>query len=297
MSDVSSVGGKCASLGEMYQNLSSLGVSVPNGFATTAAAYREFLAHGGLGDRIWAALASLDVNDTEARGLGVAKSGGLCSLNLLLMSSERDWPPLTHRFVFLALAHQALHTTGKRIRDWIMAALMPKQLEEEVVAAYRELCGGGGDTDLDVAVRSRRGGRFCAFFLTSTPVLTFPALLPSLTPPLAMFQRAAQLRRTSPTPPLRGSRTRSSTSAAPRPSSPPSASSSPPSLTTAQSPTGSPWRSRTTPSPCPSASSGWSARTSRFPGSSSPATQSPGSGTPWSWRPRTASARTSCRAL
>ena len=45
MSDVGIVGGKSASLGEMIGNLSSAGVRVPGGFATTASAYRDFLAH------------------------------------------------------------------------------------------------------------------------------------------------------------------------------------------------------------------------------------------------------------
>ena len=64
--DVDTVGGKNASLGEMIANLSSLGVSVPGGFATTAAAYREFLAKDGLDGRINASLDDLDVDDIEA---------------------------------------------------------------------------------------------------------------------------------------------------------------------------------------------------------------------------------------
>ncbi|MCB1760433.1 MAG: phosphoenolpyruvate synthase [Gammaproteobacteria bacterium] len=66
MDDVDKVGGKNASLGEMIQNLSSLGVQVPGGFATTAEAYREFLSHEGLADRINRALAKLDVDDVRA---------------------------------------------------------------------------------------------------------------------------------------------------------------------------------------------------------------------------------------
>ncbi len=61
--DVAVVGGKNSSLGEMIANLASLGVTVPDGFATTADAYREFLAHDGLADRIRAELATLDVDD------------------------------------------------------------------------------------------------------------------------------------------------------------------------------------------------------------------------------------------
>jgi len=63
INDVERVGGKNASLGEMISNLSNLGVSVPGGFATTAHAYREFLATDGLDTRINARLDALDVDN------------------------------------------------------------------------------------------------------------------------------------------------------------------------------------------------------------------------------------------
>jgi pyruvate,water dikinase len=66
MDDVSRVGGKNASLGEMLQNLAPLGVSVPGGFATTADAYREFLEQDGLKDRIAERLHQLDITDIPA---------------------------------------------------------------------------------------------------------------------------------------------------------------------------------------------------------------------------------------
>jgi pyruvate,water dikinase len=65
-SDVPSVGGKNASLGEMISQLSAKGVRVPTGFATTADAYREFLAQNGLDAKINAALEQLNVDDTQA---------------------------------------------------------------------------------------------------------------------------------------------------------------------------------------------------------------------------------------
>jgi len=65
MHDVARVGGKNASLGEMISQLSRLGVRVPNGFATTADAYREFLAHNALAERIKAELARLNVDNVE----------------------------------------------------------------------------------------------------------------------------------------------------------------------------------------------------------------------------------------
>jgi pyruvate, water dikinase len=66
MNDVEAVGGKNASLGEMISQLAATGVRVPGGFATTAHAYREFLRHGGLGQRIQDKLATLDVDDVRA---------------------------------------------------------------------------------------------------------------------------------------------------------------------------------------------------------------------------------------
>ena len=59
MTDVESVGGKNASLGEMISQLPT-GVRVPTGFATTAHAFREFLAYDGLVDKINARLDKLD---------------------------------------------------------------------------------------------------------------------------------------------------------------------------------------------------------------------------------------------
>jgi pyruvate,water dikinase len=66
MTDVEAVGGKNASLGEMISQLAATGVRVPGGFATTAHAFRGFLAHGGLAGRIHDKLATLDVDDVRA---------------------------------------------------------------------------------------------------------------------------------------------------------------------------------------------------------------------------------------
>ncbi|WP_374246124.1 phosphoenolpyruvate synthase [Zoogloea sp.] len=70
MTDVEQVGGKNASLGEMISQLPA-SVRVPGGFATTADAYRKFLSHQGLAERISAALETLDVDDVVA----LAKNG------------------------------------------------------------------------------------------------------------------------------------------------------------------------------------------------------------------------------
>ncbi len=66
MNDVGQVGGKNASLGEMISQLARLGVRVPGGFATTADAYRHFLAESALTQKIEDVLAKLDVDDVKA---------------------------------------------------------------------------------------------------------------------------------------------------------------------------------------------------------------------------------------
>jgi pyruvate, water dikinase len=66
MTDVEVVGGKNASLGEMISQLSATGVRVPGGFATTAHAFRQFLAHGGLADKINQRLSALNTDDVKA---------------------------------------------------------------------------------------------------------------------------------------------------------------------------------------------------------------------------------------
>ena len=65
LSDLGKVGGKNSSLGEMIGNLSNLGVSVPGGYATTAAAFQQFIAQSGLARRIQDRLATLDVDNVS----------------------------------------------------------------------------------------------------------------------------------------------------------------------------------------------------------------------------------------
>jgi len=66
MTDVGKVGGKNASLGELISQLSSAGVRVPGGFATTAAAFDDFLTHNKLAERIESHLVKLNVDDVQA---------------------------------------------------------------------------------------------------------------------------------------------------------------------------------------------------------------------------------------
>ncbi|WP_114193942.1 phosphoenolpyruvate synthase [Edaphovirga cremea] len=71
MNDVDKVGGKNASLGEMITNLSELGVSVPNGFATSAQAFNDFLEQSGVNQRIYELLDETDIDDVSE----LAKAG------------------------------------------------------------------------------------------------------------------------------------------------------------------------------------------------------------------------------
>ncbi len=66
MQDIGSVGGKNASLGEMYRKLTPQGVRIPNGFATTASAYRTFLSETGLDGKIAQILSSMNVSQVES---------------------------------------------------------------------------------------------------------------------------------------------------------------------------------------------------------------------------------------
>ena len=72
LTDLAQVGGKNSSLGEMIGELAGLGVSVPGGFATTADAFKAFIAHNHLHQRIFDRLASLDVEDVPA----LTRAGG-----------------------------------------------------------------------------------------------------------------------------------------------------------------------------------------------------------------------------
>src|SRR5919106_5060286 len=66
LADLGEVGGKNASLGELIGALSAAGIRVPGGFATTAAAFHEFIESNSLGNRIGERLASLDPADVRA---------------------------------------------------------------------------------------------------------------------------------------------------------------------------------------------------------------------------------------
>lgn len=117
MTDVESVGGKNASLGEMISQLAGAGVRVPGGFATTAQAFRDFLSHaeaGGksLADRIAARLEGLDIDDVRS-----------------------------------------LAAAGAEIRQWIVDTPFQPRLESEIRAFYDRLVADS-TSEVSFAVRS-----------------------------------------------------------------------------------------------------------------------------------------------
>ncbi len=110
--DVPVVGGKNASLGEMYRTLAADGVRVPDGFATTADAYRHMLDAAGVWDELRDALGAIDPTDVASLARG-----------------------------------------GKRARELVYGAGLPKDFAAEILAGYRRLQQEYGE-DVSLAVRS-----------------------------------------------------------------------------------------------------------------------------------------------
>ena len=110
--DVPLVGGKNASLGEMYRELTHKGVQIPNGYAVTAYAYHYMLDKAGVKDQIKSVLADLDTKSMKN-----------------------------------------LYERGKKVRNIILHADLPPELEHAIKDAYGHLCKQFGE-NTDVAVRS-----------------------------------------------------------------------------------------------------------------------------------------------
>ncbi len=113
ISDVPMVGGKNASLGEMYQKLSKKGINVPYGFATTSEAYNYFMEKSGLKQQIREIFKDLN----------------------------------THKV-------QNLMERGAKVREIILNTEIPKDLEKEIIIAYKKLSSFYKRENIDVAVRS-----------------------------------------------------------------------------------------------------------------------------------------------
>src|SRR3989344_2625606 len=113
IADVGLVGGKNASLGEMYTTLVPKGIRIPNGFAITAYAYRYFIEKAGLIDFISETLKDLDTGDVKS-----------------------------------------LQKIGKLVRDKIIKAELPQELQKEIAESYHNLSSAYHMEEADTAVRS-----------------------------------------------------------------------------------------------------------------------------------------------
>ncbi len=102
LSDIPTVGGKNASLGEMIQNLGKLGVSVPGGFVVTVASYEAFIEHNNLGQKIRDIVAGLDTDDVEN-----IRRTGLAVRNLIKNGKfpEEIWKGIMARYDELSKIH------------------------------------------------------------------------------------------------------------------------------------------------------------------------------------------------
>ncbi len=127
MRDVDRVGGKNASLGEMISNLAASDVRVPGGFATTAEAYRDFLAHEGLEAKIKAALSKLNVDDVVA----LAKTG----------AEIRQWivdTPLPAKLEAEIREHYAAHATDGKGSFAVRSSATAEDMPDASFAGQQE---------------------------------------------------------------------------------------------------------------------------------------------------------------
>jgi pyruvate, water dikinase len=130
MSDVESVGGKNASLGEMITQLEHAGVRVPGGFATTASAYREFLAQAGLAQRIEGALKSLDIDDVRR----LAETGA----QIRRWIAEAPLPPGLQQEITAAYRKIASDAGGGEISFAVRSSATAEDLPDASFAGQQE---------------------------------------------------------------------------------------------------------------------------------------------------------------
>ncbi len=128
--DVPSVGGKNASLGEMYQKLKSKGIHVPNGFATTAEAYDYFLETAGLKTKIKEILKDLDTHDTR----NLMKRGKLVRQAIL----EAEMPKDLKDEIILAYKKLSKENKSKAIDVAVRSSATAEDLPDASFAGQQE---------------------------------------------------------------------------------------------------------------------------------------------------------------
>ena len=125
--DVPQVGGKNASLGEMYQKLGKKGIRIPNGFATTADAYWYF------------------IEKSKVAPFGKLRTSPKKTLKEFIKETLKD---------LNVSSIKNLKERGKKIRNAILKAELPKDFKEVITSAYEKLSQEYKVKNVDVAVRS-----------------------------------------------------------------------------------------------------------------------------------------------
>ena len=128
MNDVPRVGGKNASLGEMISNLGSLGVEVPDGFATTAHAFNEFLDQAGIRERIHQRLDRLDTDDVKELAVAGAEIRGWVI----------DSPLPDHLQQEISTAYEAMAINGKDATVAVRSSATAEDLPDASFAGQQE---------------------------------------------------------------------------------------------------------------------------------------------------------------
>jgi len=138
MNDVASIGGKGASLGEMYSSLTEKGIPIPNGFTVTVDAYAEFV----------------DSEIDSMRWSGVSEAEGLPGLRDLVMQASTLRGAIHACFEGADTSdHLEMHSRTFLARSLILKSVVPTYVEEQIEKGYSALCDEYGP-GVDVAVRS-----------------------------------------------------------------------------------------------------------------------------------------------
>ena len=128
MNDVPRVGGKNASLGEMISNLGSLGVEVPDGFATTAHAFDDFLDQAGIRERIHQRLDRLDTEDVRELALAGAEIRGWVIDSPLPDNLQQE----------ISVAYRAMSANGKEATVAVRSSATAEDLPDASFAGQQE---------------------------------------------------------------------------------------------------------------------------------------------------------------
>ncbi len=146
LKDIPVVGGKNASLGEMYSTLSKKGIIVPNGFAVTADAYRHFLSHNSLDKKIKALLKNLDSKNVKL----LSKAGS--KVRKLILGGEMPWDIM--REIHSAYRELSKKTGEKKLAVAVRSSATAEDLPTASFAGQQETyLNVRGEKELVLAVK------------------------------------------------------------------------------------------------------------------------------------------------